>query len=44
MDFQMSENGGLKDCILVATGQTTLNELRAINPKSLSSLDELTIT
>jgi len=43
MDFQMSSNAKLLNCILVATGQTPLNKLKLITNQSISDLSELKI-
>lgn len=43
MDYDMSLKAGLKNCILVATGQIPLEELELINSLSFNSLSELKI-
>lgn len=43
MDFKMSSNAKLLNCILVATGQTPLNKLKLITNHSISDLSELKI-
>ena len=43
MDYLMSINGGAKDCILVASGQTTIEELKTIGSFSCNSLNEVEV-
>ena len=43
MDFEMSSNANLLNCILVATGQTPIKRLKMISHNSISDLNEIRI-
>ena len=43
MDFEMSSNAKLLNCILVATGQTPIKKLQKISNNSICDLNEIRI-